>query len=151
MKIRSGFVSNSSSSSFIVGVAEVIDEAALDAYVSKFNLGKNSELKIRTIGEIKENIDYGVNFENGKIIVSSFCTDITLDVSNKPDSTKIIYTNIINDEGDSSFDVDGDIDYDIDLDFFDESQQDIYRLFNTPDVGCNYNTSQVDFGAARNG
>jgi hypothetical protein len=35
MKVRNGFVSNSSSSSFMIGVGHIVDKDAFDKYITK--------------------------------------------------------------------------------------------------------------------
>lgn len=152
MKNRTGFVSNSSSSSFIVGVAEVIDNNKLNSYVLERGIKYDSDFKVTTIGEIKSNAFWDIKYNNGKIRVSSFQTDVSLNIGEKPDDTKIVYVNISNDEGDYAFIEDedwGDLNYDIDLDYFDDKQQDIYSVFTSGNSGIN--NADITFGAARNG
>jgi len=108
-----------------------------------------------TIGEIKSNKKWDIKYFNDSIRVSSFEQDVTLDVGGCSDDTPIAYVNIINDEGDCgafAYDDDrGGIDYDIDLDYFSNKQREMYNIFNTPNSGIDINSSNVTYGAARNG
>lgn len=170
MKIRSGFVSNSSSSSFMGGIGVVVDFEKFEKWLNKMqSLGFNKN-DIRSLDPMKESYGevragYGdtwsiympinsepslsierselnVNYEKS---VDKKAKDFLLDRHNN----NLAFFIIGNDEGDSMFGMDGDLDYDIDLDFFPDEQQQLYKEFGSDESGV----KSVDktFGAGRNG
>ena len=153
MKIRNGFVSNSSSSSFIVGVAKINNYNEFTKYIIDNNIKLDYSIKVMTLSEIKENNDYDMHFNNNKIYVDSFQTGAYLDTKDCKDEDLFLTVNICNNEGDSNFmtsDYD-DIDYDIDISFFDIHDKKIYEAFYNEESGLDLNKSEICFGAGRNG
>jgi hypothetical protein len=69
MKIRSGFVSNSSSSSFIIGVAEILDEEKVREYLKDNEGWMYKELEIIKTDEL----DFTVNEDGTTTKVSKNC------------------------------------------------------------------------------
>ena len=143
MKIRSGFVSNSSSSSFMIGIAKVKDRKKFDDFVKTTNFKYEDFLF---------NNDTWINkIKNNNYVVSG-CVNYEPEVSiplKEVFDENVVYFNFGNDEGDTAFyDANDDLDYDIDLDFFPEYQQKIYKGW-TEDAGL----ENIDktFGADRNG
>lgn len=173
MKIRSGFVSNSSSSSFMGGIGVVVDFEKFNKWIEKMeNLGVTSR-DICTINpKNASDRDYSFQDEgnrwsilmpvNSEPSISVNKSDVDKINNNKDvqDQAKdalldrqdnnIVYFIIGNDEGDSMFSDDGyDLDYDIDLDFFSDEQQTLYNEFGSEDSGISY--ADKTFGAGRNG
>lgn len=156
MKTRTGFVSNSSSSSFIIGVGLVTDKFAFDiAYPDHKKLPDYMEL--HTIGELKETCKrWGVhvtNNEDGSIKYvevesfdgSSVCTN---DLSSCADTDYIlVYSGGGSISEDELWnDVYEEYDYDVDYDMFDSEEKEAMDLISGPLVQGAYT-----YGAGRNG
>jgi len=141
MKIRQGFISNSSSSSFIVGVAKIEDK-------EKFDIIKNDYIKVLKVGDIKNN--WSVNKNDRRISVESFQTSVDIYMEHLTEEDYIAIINISNNEGDDDFycNDDYDIDYDIDSDFFDKDQQELFEIFTEKNGLSNID---LTYGAGRNG
>jgi hypothetical protein len=141
MKIRNGFVSNSSSSSFIIGIARVSDEEKLNKYIKDNNI---SNVDIVDLDYIKKAWD--INIRNNSISLESFMTDVTTKIIS--DDDKFILLDYIG--GDDSDFWNGDYyDYDIDLTFFDYNLIKAYDLFNKKNIGIV--DADSTYGAGRNG
>lgn len=159
MIVRQGFVSNSSSSSFMVGIGVVPSDR-----ISEFK-NKITELKIDsydyqiiTLADLLEQeagnpfSDY--IFTENKIEVNGGGNNgksATINID--PDENAHYFIlNFNNDEGDSAF-IGGttnmccycDLDYDIDLSFFKPSQQELWNMINS------LPNSEAHYGAERNG
>lgn len=142
MKIRNGFVSNSSSSSFVLGYGKVVDYNALHEYLNENNISIDGHyLKM-----------WDNNYENKwssqyELSRSNYIT-VTIPEELRHDET--IIAEFGNDEGDSVFPNDGwDIDYSCanDIEWYDKDQQAVIRLFSQPFIEHGH----VQIGAERNG
>lgn len=156
MKIRKGFVSNSSSSSFIIGWAKVGDlRAALELIES---IGyPTSSIKIVSTKYIigNEFRDWEIHSKKlptiGKYYYLESFTSAELEI--KVDESKLddlyLIVDYLGDEGDHKF-WDGDwYDYDIDEDFFDKEIRKIIKAIAIGDCGLEVGTYWI--GAGRNG
>lgn len=155
MKIRTGFVSNSSSSSFLICLAKINDMEKFLKYVEerRLTISKESPYDIPMLtstSKISERKYYDIAFKNNKIVLESFRGDEVALKINPQEDENILVLNFTGNEGDSSYpfeSADGDIDYDvIDKDYFTE----LGYLF---DLGEEQGVSEIHYqlGAARNG
>ena len=160
MKARSGFVSNSSSSSFIVGVARVKRKDELIKYLEKEFSGSDDWRKpvvfsTSDIADVINGVSRGyeiedsINLEKQMIVAESFSGiefSLPFDLGKEED---FLVINISNDEGDSAFSGSDDWDpqYDISSDFLPLNQQ---KLFDLEGLGFVENL-QIGIGAGRNG
>jgi len=167
---RLGFVSNSSSSSFIIGVGKIVDKDKFEKYCKENAFEKYSEersldydVRVITTSEALE--EYSNHHdqweepvlrkldEEGKCLITTTSFNDN-EVSARCDLSKeetFVIVNVCNDEGDSAFYGDNpdnwDLDYDIDKNFFSSKQQKLIELGK--DSGVEY--FSCSFGAGRNG
>jgi hypothetical protein len=162
MKIRNGFVSNSSSSSFIIGIAAVADVDACKKYLEDNKIkteGHNAPMLMK-LKDIKENKPYDIEtITNDTISIESFMyTDVSINIDKLDDEDYVLFYVFYGDEGDYSFmgedddSYDYDIDYDIDYDFFGKDEKAVIDMFGDPDAsGLNKAECELSLGAGRNG
>jgi hypothetical protein len=151
MKIRNGFVSNSSSSSFIIGIAKINDINKLRKYMEDKNIKDDYDLTILSKMDILDNKPWQIDIRNGKASIESFIgTDVKIDIENlSPLDTMLTY--YFTGHGDSDFWNGDEYDYDIDMTIFSENERKIYNMFKDKDSGLDIQTSEVNYGAGRNG
>ena len=175
MKVRQGFVSNSSSSSFMIALAFINDPTKAKNFFDKYKTIENGWCEIISSEEAKK-LAYGpvnhhiLSFNSYKFYLLATNRDycVSLDYRKRTEiwenlpiheqaknllgqvGTPIGYLYIMNDEGDGRFwdEEADDLDYNIGLDFFSEEQRKCYEGF-IPENGLIFIDKM--FGAARNG
>lgn len=150
MKTRLGFVSNSSSSSFIVGIGRI----PVDMDQSKLLRDSYSVIEVAdgtTLMERSKNKWSHISIRDGEICISGGGNggcDASISFDPDKDKNMLFYIiNVNNDEGDDDFSrgIDRELDYDIDLDWFNDQQQEAYKQMQS------LKGADVYFGAERNG
>lgn len=159
MKIRNGFVSNSSSSSFVIGIGKVKDLSKFVRHcydigvmlgldnnhnIDVFQHPKSTDVRIWILDEL-----------NDRYEVQSFRYDIVLlKKSDLKEGDSIVCFNFTNNEGDSEFTVYDEkgeydhLDYRIGTDRLPEEQMKLYELMFDREY---VEIGEAIYGAARNG
>ena len=151
MKVRNGFVSNSSSSSFIIGVAKINDLNKLRKYMSDKGISAEYDLSILSKVDILNNKPWRLDVRNNQASIESFTgSGVRLDIE-KLALLDTVLTYYYTGHDDNDFWNGDEYDYDIDLSLFDTNEQNIYDMFKDKDSGLDVSTSQVTYGAGRNG
>lgn len=154
MKIRSGFVSNSSSSSFIIGLAKVVDKTVAEDWLS--SLGAGPDCKIATVESLKNEwrceVTSVYNQETQEcdrydISVESFMGD-RVQLHNLSANDYVLLVDLSYGD-DSDFWNGDDYDYDIDLEFFPGGFAEVYTAI--VNGGCGLEASMAYYGAGRDG
>jgi len=161
MKNRMGFVSNSSSSSFIIGIGVVTDRKKFNDWMGTFPENIIEDIQVVN-PEIKSEEPWSaLNKASGYYVVKAPVNDYC-EVSLKVEKYEELQTNVSedvaviclgNNEGDGAFLDDEhsdwvELNYNIDLDWFSEDQQRLYNEFNASN---GISLIDLDYGAARNG
>lgn len=152
MKIRNGFVSNSSSSSFIIAYGMIKDRKKLDDYLKKN--GITYEESISRWSEVRIVPYVEINQSNRNLS----CTNcISLDIPiglDKFKNKEFIIVELGNNEGDSFFWEDDSYecnwDKAEDIDFWSGSQRALIELFSEDQI-IDEKCCDIIFGAERNG
>jgi len=148
MKIRNGFVSNSSSSSFLLCIGRIKDKRQFDFYIDKYKMKFDYDFYTVKAGEIK----YGdVKYNGFDVILENFATSVK--ISGIDENDELVILNISNDEGDSQFWNGEDLDYDINLSYFKsnyEDQFEKYILFSSRSQHSGIDITDYTFGVERN-
>jgi hypothetical protein len=166
MKIRSGFVSNSSSSSFIIGYGVVKDKDKFDKYCKTHDITVNTKNEDHTdycksvylYEDPYEIYDHKFS-ESGRILTGGNITELLVPQTVIPYNDPIVTVEINNDEGDGppfvyeegKGDGQGGFNYEVakKISFYSDVQQAIINLFKE-ETGVLINC-KVLFGAERNG
>ena len=155
MKIRNGFVSNSSSSSFIIGIAVVNDITKCKQYIEKHKIG--DDVKIATYKELKEMDSWTYQVREGKdVSVESFDdTTVSIDARDLKDGTFILTYCFFGNEGDGMFCCNDDYDVNYDMveedNFFNKPEEDVMKMLGSQDAGLDDEQRAWTIGASRNG
>jgi len=154
MKVRQGFVSNSSSSSFIVGVGKIksLDSFQKWAKKNKVTLGTEnySDIRLKTTSDILKNDGWDFGVDGNQLYVEEPVNSggrVYSDFDPAGDDFYCIVC-IGNNEGDDQFWTGDDMDYDIDQSYFCGEQEAILEMLENGDL---LEGVSSHFGAARNG
>ena len=153
MKIRNGFVSNSSSSSFIIGIGIVKNLEKLKTSLDEIGIKYKDdsvwyEVSFVRSNDLKDKINcLGLNYIN-----SSFNdTEVYLKKDKVKVDDTLVLVCICNNEGDEAFyrsEDDYECDYDIDLSYFSVNQQKLIDILNNKEL---VKDVDINYGAGRNG
>jgi len=162
MKIRNGFVSNSSSSSFLIGIAEIADKKLFDEVIAQNkNLFKDNSYPVSKIRSSRLATCYDYSFKNDTISISSFTgaeiacivedSGIPIDEFSYDVDKEWLLINYTGDEGDDHFCYNDDLDYDIDESFFDGTLfESVLKWMQEPER-FGLKNANYKIGAGRNG
>ncbi len=163
MKLRTGFVSNSSSSSYVVALAKVTNKKRLGTWLESLTDKDRLLWEVKII-DVKDLLSQkernGMAHRLGdsfKIEANRFGYDeeeyVRLDINGMKSNACVLVVNIANDEGDECFSFDsvsGELNWDIDLEFLPGWQQDLWHGLDHEEIS-GVKDVRKKFGAARNG
>jgi hypothetical protein len=158
MKIRNGFVSNSSSSSFIIGVGKIkankLEELQKEIESIKDEIEYNDDVEIANLKELKEKNSYNFRLHEKYIEVAAQINwepSVSIKIDSIEDEGKFLVVNVGNDEGDGMFwneDTD-ELNYDIVTeDFFVGYQKKLLDILKNKEY---FEDVEYNIGAGRNG
>ena len=149
-KRRNGWVSNSSSSSFIIGIGVIKDENKLRKELKAHGC---SDYEIKTLADIKERSNWEHKYrDETQEVVNMACVNDEPEISLRVEDpeARILLVNVGNNEGDSSFWNGSDMDYDqVDYDWFSKDQQFLMDVLEDKKIISS--SSGYEYGASRNG
>jgi len=153
MKIRKKFVSNSSSSSFIIGVGKI---KSLDAFHkwardNDVNIGTSySDVIIKTSSDLLSQDTWDFGIKDNQIYVEEPTNNEGEVTSNFDPASEDFYCIVCigNDEGDAAFWDGYELDYSIDENYFMKHQRAILDMLKDGEL---LEDSSYNFGVARNG
>ncbi|MBD3406177.1 MAG: hypothetical protein GF411_08680 [Candidatus Lokiarchaeota archaeon] len=151
MKVRQGFVSNSSSSSFIIGVGKIKDRSALKKLLPKSSYDCYCDILSTTALLNKNYHDYGVRGD-WLTVIANVNSEPEVSIKFDPDGDDDYFVvNIGNNEGDQAFwrnDM-GDLDYGrVNDEWFGGDQRKILEILKNKDL---FHEVQYRIGVDRNG
>lgn len=174
MKIRRGFVSNSSSSSFIIGLGKVVDFNRFNKFIDSIPNIESMEFRMVSLDDIYSENFWDIKIKDNKIMMTSFTEQsVSIDIEEYLKTeylgqdwakrAKIALGNTGGNDifswnyssgGDSDFSIYGDdgeyicMDYNISLKFFSENIQKLYNGLNEENGII---LVDLAFGAGRDG
>ena len=161
MKIRTGFVSNSSSSSFMIGIGVIKDRDKVNKFLAELPLEMiGDEIRLIDLEEEMQKSWSDISFNNKSISVMAPVNDTFEVFLNDEDRESVKNGEVVvlclgNNEGDGEFWIqdgenewDGYMDWDVDLSHYSKDQQKLFEGFSEEN---GFVFVDKTYGAARNG
>ena len=170
MKLRQGFVSNSSSSSYIIALAKVVDKKKLKSWLKSLTDDDQIKWDVQIVkvkdlpSQAEENNIRAYCVKNStNVRANRFAYDnddfVQIDTKGMKRNAEVLIVSIMNDEGDQDFYPNGwswanggvpNLNWDIDLDFLPDWQQKLWSELDYEELSGVKDVRQK-YGAARNG